>query len=63
MTHHFVDVPPSPEQRLLIQNTDSGEQKECRVVYVGEGADVSDKGCSGIQTTRTELSAHRVITT
>jgi hypothetical protein len=22
------------EQRLLMQNTDSGEQKECRVVYV-----------------------------
>ena len=24
----------APKQRLLIQNTDSGEQKECRVVYV-----------------------------
>ena len=23
-----------PKQRLLLQNTDSGEQKECRVVYV-----------------------------
>jgi len=24
----------TPEQRLLMQNTSSGEQKECRVVYV-----------------------------
>ena len=24
----------APEQRLLLQNTSSGEQKECRVVYV-----------------------------
>ena len=24
----------TPEQRLLMQNIDSGEQKECRVVYV-----------------------------
>ena len=24
----------APEQRLLMQNTRSGEQKECRVVYV-----------------------------
>jgi len=24
----------APEQRLLMQNTSSGEQKECRVVYV-----------------------------
>jgi len=23
-----------PRQRLLVQNTDSGEQQECRVVYV-----------------------------
>jgi hypothetical protein len=23
-----------PKHRLLVQNTDSGEQKECRVVYV-----------------------------
>jgi hypothetical protein len=23
-----------PKQRLLVQNTDSGEQQECRVVYV-----------------------------
>jgi hypothetical protein len=24
----------APKQRLLVQNTDSGEQQECRVVYV-----------------------------
>jgi len=24
----------APEQRLFMQNTNSGEQKECRVVYV-----------------------------
>jgi PilZ domain len=24
----------APRQRLLLQNTDSGEQQECRVVYV-----------------------------
>lgn len=24
----------APQQRLLMQNVDSGEQKECRVVYV-----------------------------
>lgn len=26
----------TPEQRLLMQNVDSGEQKECRVVYVAK---------------------------
>ena len=24
----------APKQRLIVQNTDSGEQQECRVVYV-----------------------------
>src|SRR5947199_10365885 len=27
----------TPKQRLLMQNIDSGEQKECRVVYVEKG--------------------------
>jgi hypothetical protein len=27
----------APRQKLLVQNTDSGEQQECRVVYVKKG--------------------------
>src|SRR6266849_2169184 len=50
----------TPKQRLLMQNIDTGEQKECRVVYVEKELAGPTKGCSGIHTARTGLLAHRV---
>ena len=49
----------TPKQRLLMQNIDTGEQKECRVVYVEKELAGPTKIAVEF-TARAEFLAHRV---
>src|SRR5437879_2067429 len=49
----------TPKQRLLMQNIDTGEQKECRVVYVEKELAGPTKVAVEF-TARAEFLAHRV---
>jgi hypothetical protein len=47
----------TPRQKLQVQNPESGEHLECRVVSVKKERIGPPTGCAGIYTTRTELLA------
>ncbi len=48
----------TPKQRLLMQNIDSGEQKECRVVYVKK--ELAGPTTVAVEFTRPEPSFWRI---
>jgi len=50
----------TPKQRLIMQNIDNGEQKECRVVYIEKVPMGPTKVAVEFTRPRTELLAHRV---